>query len=290
MNTELAGSVNAINLPRIEAYLNDLAHKNPNPLIQKWIKSNLRNYILRDDNPNKIKLTDRNQFSKLGIHVEPPWLVGKPLPDNLYFVALNPALGAMIEAALHHLHYLIDMEGAKDLSKVSVPDAVAAGEARHEMLRRKLEDEHFERDGIKDLGVVSGGFKWVSIITKEGFRRESRFMGHCLGQDGNIESYWGDYSRGAIEIWSLRDNQNKPHVTCEIKIADRKMEQMRPKGATISDQFKGMETRYWKPCLEVFRLEYCKERVRNVKLTELQMNFSDSNFWRPYLTGYNLVV
>ena len=60
---------------------------------------------------------------------------------------------------------------------------------------------------------LDNGMRIVKLTTPEALDYESKIMGHCVGS--------GAYDRrmqtGSIEIYSLRDDNNEPHVTFEVK-------------------------------------------------------------------------
>jgi hypothetical protein len=64
-----------------------------------------------------------------------------------------------------------------------------------------------EEYGI-DIGTVldfEDGFRFVKLISEKAYRREGSLMSHC------VASYYGR----EVEIYSLRDEFNKPHCTIE---------------------------------------------------------------------------
>jgi hypothetical protein len=289
----VTASVNAINLPRLEAYIKSVADDHSHiPLVAKWITSNLRNWLLRDNNPYKIHLKSRNQFSMLGIHQEPPWLKGKDLPPNLYFITLNPRLKGDVEVAVNHLVYQVNVLGVKDISKVSVDDAIAKGDKQAEDEYRAAVDEHYESEGIQLVAPVSEGFKWVMILTKPGLMRESKHMGHCLGKPGHVEGYWQRLNLASSKILSLRDNHNKPHVTIEYIVANKMVLQIRAKGAAevpdLRAQFEPMHKRYQIPTLELFTSDWGREHIKKVMEPELARSFPEM-LWRSYIHGVEVI-
>lgn len=72
-------------------------------------------------------------------------------------------------------------------------------------------------DYVKDkppiIRAYEQGYRWVRLSTALHFERESRLMGHCVGNG----TYFTNYVRGETEYYSLRDEHNKPHVTVEVR-------------------------------------------------------------------------
>jgi hypothetical protein len=58
------------------------------------------------------------------------------------------------------------------------------------------------------------GFRWVRMVSALQFEREGRLMNHCVG-NGNYFNGWR--SSGELEYYSLRDAENTPHVTMQVK-------------------------------------------------------------------------
>jgi hypothetical protein len=218
----------------------------------------------------------------LGIHVEPKWLQGKELPDNLYYVPINPELKHYVDAALIYITYMADVEGKTDLSKVSVPDALIQGERTHQLRMDALKDAHYETEGIKPILKVSNGYLWVKILTTDGLKRESKYMGHCVGDPGF--SYGVRLEKGEVEIWSLRDRNNLPHCTCEYIASSKLLKQIRSK-----DQFIGLAPRYWTYLEQLLESSFCRERVTHIPEYELEINFKDKKVWTPIVKDYTVI-
>jgi len=83
----------------------------------------------------------------------------------------------------------------------------------------KLKD--ITEQGLKTIFVFNDGFKLVQLMTKPHCEREGNLMGHCIG----------GYDPKKSINFSLRDPQNKPHVTMEIKNGN-KIAQIKGKGNT----------------------------------------------------------
>ena len=76
---------------------------------------------------------------------------------------------------------------------------------------------------VKDYG---DGNKWVKLTTGECLNYEGAQMGHC------VADYAHDVESGYVDIISLRDKNNKPHVTIE-----------RAKESGVVSQMKGKENK-----------------------------------------------
>ncbi len=64
-----------------------------------------------------------------------------------------------------------------------------------------------EGKDIKTLFEYDDGYKWQQMLTKDACEREGSYMQHCVG----------GYNPKSNIIISLRDKNNEPHVTLELK-------------------------------------------------------------------------
>ena len=85
----------------------------------------------------------------------------------------------------------------------------------------------FDRDTLEKIGLPEKYQGWMIVkLTEENdFEIEADIMGHCLATN----NYFYQYEKGYIEIYSLRDESNQPHVTIEIVLPD-KVKQIQGKG------------------------------------------------------------
>lgn len=85
----------------------------------------------------------------------------------------------------------------------------------------------FDEDKINSLGLSKEYVDWmiVKLTVESDFKLEADIMGNCLGN-----SRWFDqYKNRIIEIYSLRDESNQPHVSINIELPDT-VEQIQGKG------------------------------------------------------------
>ena len=85
-----------------------------------------------------------------------------------------------------------------------------------------FDKETIDRIGLSDKYV---GWMIVKITEENDFDIEGDIMGHCVGTN----NYFDQFQRGAIEIFSLRDESNQPHATIEIDLPDS-VQQIKGKG------------------------------------------------------------
>lgn len=67
--------------------------------------------------------------------------------------------------------------------------------------------------GTQEIMRLDNGMRIVKLTTPEALDYESAIMGHCVGKG----SYDEGVKEGRIEIYSLRDANNEPHVTFEVR-------------------------------------------------------------------------
>ena len=68
------------------------------------------------------------------------------------------------------------------------------------------------RDNPPIVHSYSSKFRWVKLHTRLHFEREGNLMSHCVGNGG----YFQSYTKGQSEIYSLRDEENRPHCTVQV--------------------------------------------------------------------------
>lgn len=73
--------------------------------------------------------------------------------------------------------------------------------------------KHAKRDGrIQTLFALPNGFHIVQLLDEMAYRFEGRRMDNCVGD------YWPIHraSEGDMQIWSVRDADNRPYATLEL--------------------------------------------------------------------------
>ena len=89
--------------------------------------------------------------------------------------------------------------------------------------QKEWHDTNFQ---VQDLGEYTGnnvifkadGYTFVEIDNRRDLQVEGDLMGHCVG--GN--NYWQAVQSGETKIYSLRDSNNRPHVTMEVTDGEMK--------------------------------------------------------------------
>jgi hypothetical protein len=77
----------------------------------------------------------------------------------------------------------------------------------------------------KAVYSLQEGYRIVKLLSSTALDREGSLMGHCVGAGGYDDSL----KSGRAVFFSLRDPRNRPHVTMEVRVADKKVLQARGK-------------------------------------------------------------
>ncbi len=201
---------NIYNLAEVDAFLAELG-----PLcyarhdIRFWLKRNLRNYLLRE----------HDQLRELDSLPDdaPEWAKrDRALGRTIQRVCIGPLFRASIA-------HLIDLFHAKPwlrLERLAVSDAFShAANWDRELKRQAAVAE--DLTGILPQILYADGWSWVKLQSKSALQREGALMGHC------VASYFG---RSNAAIFSLRDRDNMPHVTLELRLPEKYLVQAKGKG------------------------------------------------------------
>ena len=180
---------------RTEDFLEGLQYRAANFNVKKYIKSNLRNWLI--NSYEDVDLVKKARSS------DPNWLkTALERGDEVY--RLNLSLRSM-QTISHWLDYLNTLEG--DISRISIPQLEdKVKEWDKSFAKQKANEE----DGIELVHEYPDGFSWVKVFGESSLDREGRLMNHCAG------SYYKEVKNGRVNIYSLRDKNNKPHCTIEL--------------------------------------------------------------------------
>ncbi len=83
---------------------------------------------------------------------------------------------------------------------------------RVEAHKKELEEQLKLQQGIEFITNLTNNYKVVRLLTPEALDAEATHMRHCIG-DGTFDERITDKE---TVIYSIRDSENKPHVTLEI--------------------------------------------------------------------------
>jgi len=191
----------------VETFLKELENKTDKPKVKKYIKSNIRRYLINDFKANKLTKAPVNA---------PQWLKDSITKGEEVFTL---DLSSKDKQVFNHwIDYLNTLPENKDLSKISIPQLITHVKEWEESFAKNKADEE---DGIEDIHIYNNKFKWVKVFGKNSLNREGNLMNHCVG------SYYNKVSKGDTIIFSLRDSNNRPHVT--IELTNNRIEQIKGK-------------------------------------------------------------
>jgi len=171
--------------------------------ISKWIKSNLKNYLLREYPAEWVPEDLLHRFKEY----DEPW-VKKAIQrgDKFYSVLPDRDFNQQISHVLDYFRVNPDL----NISRISVPEAIRQSERWTEELNKKASDKE-DKTGLEEVRKYPDGFRWVKVTSAQSLDREGKLMKHCVG------SYCNQVSSGSTAIYSLRDKKNEPHCTVEVR-------------------------------------------------------------------------
>ena len=214
---------------RTEDFLKGLQDRAANINVKKYIKSNLRNWLI-----NSFKGVKRVNKAKSS---DPDWLkAALERGEDVYNLSLS---SKDMETISHWVDYLNTLNG--DISRISIPQLEKKVKEWEESFAKQKADEE---DGIELVHRYSDGFSWVRVFGKDSLNREGKLMNHCVG------SYYKQVEDGYTSIYSLRDKSNKPH--CTIELSRNKIEQIK------GNSNKPVKEEYKKYILDFVEKKYVK--------------------------------
>ncbi len=219
-------SRNVLNSWDVERFIAQVRGTTENPTIGRWLDRVARRWIIKDFPAAGRVVRLRRPAGEGGSFVDVEWPTDAAEACNPCFeTTYESPHPDWLEAALPNGVYWIDMEGrlaqelAVELSgvltyfksldadklgrieRVALPDAVAQA-------RRFSADARRYTD--QTLVSFPDGFRIALLETPESLAQEGARMNHCVAS-------YADYLGKGIDILSLRDPQDRPHVTMEVE-------------------------------------------------------------------------
>jgi hypothetical protein len=112
----------------------------------------------------------------------------------------------------------------RDVMSLGIEDALNRADSWSAWIQKNADREE-DLYGVNLVMVLPEGYRWVKVLSESALRREGSLMQHCVG------GYYRSVEQGSSKIYSLRDEDNEPHVTVESrgsKVAQIKGKQNRP--------------------------------------------------------------
>ena len=237
---------------RTEDFLKGLQDRAANPGVKKYIKSNLRNWLI-----NSFEDVEQIRRPKAG---DPDWLkTALERGDEVYSLDLSPR---EMETISHWLDYLNTVEG--DVSRISIPQLQKKVKEWEESFAKQKANEE---DGIELVHEYPDGFSWVNVFGKDSLNREGKLMNHCVG------SYYNQVKSGGTSIYSLRDKNNKPH--CTIELSRNEIQQIKGNSNSL------VKEQYRKYVIDFLKKKYVKFKgvvpgeLHNINLIQIDNKIYD---------------
>jgi hypothetical protein len=182
--------------------------------VSKWFSSVFKKWMVNDGPTTKAKVTED----------APKWArEARDRGDDLVNLVFEANQWEHVLPGL--MDYMVaNPDQIVDFQRVSYPDMLSKNQAWHDRLKAEMKknaNKEFDEDRIEEYRSYLDGFKWVKVIGPKSLEREGKIMGHCVG------SYAEQVKEENVFIYSLRDEDNRPHVTVEVT---KKLEVRQVKG------------------------------------------------------------
>lgn len=214
-------TLNFVNGDEIKRFVESFAERVQRAPAKQWFRSNLRNRLLNDTRFAHVVTCDEilRLLGAEDVEDLPAW-VRKALAEKKPLHWFEPSTpwedGAdMVQTMYHVVDWFEalpdDDRRWRQPQRISVEDAVAAARAWHEHLAKRVADAWPEDwAGVVSVMRFEEGLCIVRLQSGAALNREGRMMGHCVG------TYARKVVAGTSEIFSLRDDLNRPHATMEV--------------------------------------------------------------------------
>jgi len=144
-------------------------------------------------------------------------------------------------------------ETRQNLASFSIQEALKVSDKYENRAQQKGKEES---DVNPTLYRFSDGWKVVELRTDKALELEGELMDHCVG------NYCKKVAKGESRIFSLRDSENKPHITMEYQPAEGRFKQIfGPANAVPSE--------YTHPYIKEFIEELFDRDVRALLLAKI---------------------
>ena len=275
--------LNVINADTIDTYLTDIVARAP-AKTQTWFLTRAKKYLINSEEDNA-RVT---QFSSPA----EPWMKQRHeegvalyrfnptgnLSNKLNHVAdwLN-AINNIVtgEATADQQTTLIAKKTLKGLGNMSITQAISMSDVWTAKLAKDTTTDDIStteeaKEGLEFV-VSVGDYAWYKLTTSLCLSREGNRMGHCVGRGG----YASDVQQGATQLYSLRDKNNRPRATVEVRHDE--LNQIKGKGN------KPPVSKYIQPTLDM--LNYLKLPANHIGSSDIQrmgVFYNPSNTSTPY--------
>lgn len=235
---------NVINIKQIKEYLAYYANKNKLPeSISVWLQKNFLRWVINYF-PYIQSVQSKERYSSLIKGAIPDWF--RPQDEKIEFIYIDVKHRKFQEILKKCVEFLASRNKniVHKFPRMSVPQVLDKWEEEHQRFatRQKIYKET-SQEALKKLftfekfNVVKFDYQHKELSLE--MARESALMQHCLGEfDDDIlgKGGYGEYyinliREQKIELFSIRDEKNMPHVTIALYKDDGKywLEQIKGK-------------------------------------------------------------
>lgn len=248
--------MNILNVEDIERELVKISARAKYPQVRQWTKSVARNHILgrlpekeimvnfvvytpkRQTNPLMPKVDDLPEWAKKALQRDEKlhWFE----PAGLHRRSLWEAMQAVI---LWFNTWQPDDPRLGRIDKINFDTAVSAASMWFKDVNANVWE--YVKDKSPVVKQYDNGFTWVKLTTSLQFEREGRLMSHCVYS----HNYFERWQKGQDIFYSLRDSNNKPHITIQVNNDQQKSKLVQCKGNANSrpgDRYQPYLTRFIK--------------------------------------------
>jgi len=125
------------------------------------------------------------------------------------------------EEVEHILDYAASSDGPKKMKRMSYEQIKTLSDKWTKAQQKKGANIKESKKDTKTIHTFGDGSKIVKLIGEAAYKREGFLMRHC------VASFYG---RKDVEIYSLRDKNNNPHVTFDLTKNGKEISQLKGKG------------------------------------------------------------
>lgn len=229
--------MNVLNVEDVERELRKFAVHAVHPKVNQWVMTVARNHMLGKMNERDADMNYRVYNPELWkqtpeLTLAPPRHTDMPPPSRLPPWAVEAlARGEVLHwfdpvqvrrrpiwQALDVVITWFNMWPRADtrlrrIDRISFDVAINGSAMWFQHLQANIWE--YVKDKPPVIRKYEDGYHWVKLVTALHFEREGRLQNHCVG-NGN---YFNSWRNARTEYYSLRDKNNKPHVTIEVGLS-----------------------------------------------------------------------
>ena len=218
------GSINVLNVGDIERELNRVAAAAHHPSVNTWVKTVARNHILgklseKDISANFRVYNPKERLDPIMPRPEtlPEWAKTalKAGQQVHWFDRVQPRRRTLWQTLDMNLLWFNTFKAndtrLRRIDRINFDTAAKAGALWFKDINENI--WLYIKDKPPVVQKYDRNFCWVRLVTSLHFEREGKIMKHCVGNG----SYFDSSRTGELTYYSLRDAENVPHATMEVR-------------------------------------------------------------------------